>query len=239
MALEVFFTADDFGAGHDINQAVVCGHQKGALNAASLMMGQSATDDAAQLASENPGLQVGWHLHLCDSRPVTCAQWPWGGSPARAGWLIFFSRSARRLMEREVAAQWELFRATGLSCAFVNTHHHLHVHPTVHACLEEILGPRFEGWLRMGMPKPLGRDSAQTAGGRLTGWFYHRRRMQSSFRLSDTLWGIDRLFRMKAGEVRDALATLSDGLHEFMFHPRKLADDEDLNALLELKTVTG
>jgi hypothetical protein len=34
------------------------------------------------------------------------------------------------------------------------------------------------------------------------------------------LWGLDRLFRMDAREIRAAIDLLPDGFHEFMFHPR-------------------
>ncbi len=113
MNREILFIADDFGLSREANAAIVRAHREGALHGASLMMGQPATDDAVQLAKETPTLQVGWHLHLCDSRPVTAPAWPWGRSHWRAGFGIAFSPG---LMRREVRAQWELFRATGLRC---------------------------------------------------------------------------------------------------------------------------
>src|SRR2546425_3713684 len=119
MKLEIVFIADDFGLDADANRAIVRAHREGVLQGAALMMGQPGTDDAIALARENPALAVGWHLHLCHSQPVTCAAWPWGDSPTRAGWTIGLSSRARALMRQEVAAQWEMFRATGLPCAFV------------------------------------------------------------------------------------------------------------------------
>src|SRR6266481_4753194 len=77
---EVLFIADDFGMNPEVNRAIVHAHRHGALHGASLMMGQPATEDAVQLAQDNPDLQVGWHLHLCDSQPITRNVWPWGKS---------------------------------------------------------------------------------------------------------------------------------------------------------------
>ena len=110
---EVLFIADDFGMNAEVNRAVVQAHSRGVLHGASLMVGQTGTADAVRAARNNPGLRVGWHLHLDNSQPVTCAAWPWGDSYRRAGWAIRLSRQARQLMREEVRAQRELFRGRG------------------------------------------------------------------------------------------------------------------------------
>jgi predicted glycoside hydrolase/deacetylase ChbG (UPF0249 family) len=221
MAKEVVFVADDFGMSAAINDAILHAHTAGRLEGAALMMGQPGTDEAVRLARENPGLQVGWHLHITDSQPVTAARWPWGASPARAGWTIGLLPSARRLLEAEVARQWKLFQATGLPCQFINSHHHLHAHPFVFRTMRRVVGDRFPGWLRLGCPRyfpPHGPEAKIMA---LTDrLFMERRRKLSPWRTTDTLWGLDRLFRMDAREIRAAIDLLPDGFHEFMFHPR-------------------
>lgn len=232
MNVEILFVADDFGLSHETNAAIVCAHREGALRGASLMLGQAATAEAVELARQNPQLQIGWHLHLCQSRPLTRDAWPWGDAPARAGWAIGLSRCARELMRREIRAQWDAFAATGLPCAFVNSHHHLHIHPVVYDALLRAVPHDFGGWLRLGRP----RFFSASPRARLTqalAWSFRRR--ACPVRTSDTLWGIDRTFRMNAGEVRAAMAVLPAGLHEFMFHPRSLADDKDLAALMDLR----
>ena len=79
------FIADDFGLDEATNLAILRAHCAGALHGASLMLGQPGTDHAVALAREHPTLLIGWHLHLCDSRPATRSAWPWGASPGRAG----------------------------------------------------------------------------------------------------------------------------------------------------------
>ena len=236
MAKEVVFVADDLGMSAEINDAILHAHLDGCLDGAALMMGQPGTDEAVQLARKNPSLQIGWHLHLTDSQPVTTARWPWGASPARAGWAIGLLPSARRLMENEVARQWELFQSTGLPCAFVNSHHHLHAHPFVFRAMRRVLGDAVPGWLRLGRPCFFSSHSVTSAalalGDQL---FMNRRRRLSPWRTTDTLWGLDRLFRMDPREVRAALTALPDGFHEFMFHPRTRTCP-DTQCLLALKS---
>ena len=231
---EVVFTADDFGLSADINAAIIRAHCEGALHGASLMLGQPGTAEAVCLAREHPRLATGWHVHLCDSTPVTCREWPWGQSPARAGWAIGLSRQARELMHRELLAQWELYRATGLPCAFVNAHHHLHAHPIVYSALLAVLPREISPWLRLGAPRAF--PASTVRGGTVLEWLcWRQRRRHCLFRASDTLWGVDRIFHMQAQEVARAAVDLPPGLHEFVFHPRSCMSEADVECLIALK----
>jgi predicted glycoside hydrolase/deacetylase ChbG (UPF0249 family) len=235
MAKEVVFVADDFGMTPEINDAIVHAHTSGRLDGAGLMLGQPGTDEAVRLARENPGLQIGWHLHLTDSVPTTCPRWSWGASPARAGWAIGLLPSARRRMEDEVARQWQLFQETGLTCRFINSHHHLHVHPFVGRAVRRVVGTSFSGWIRLGRPRWFSRSLLQVLPDPFDALLLRPQRRLSPWRVTDTFWGLDRLFRMKAGEIRSAVATSPDGFHEFMFHPRTRTCPDTL-CLLDLKS---
>ena len=232
---EVIYVADDFGMSPEINDAIVHSHTSGRLQAAALMMGQPGTQDAIALARMHPGLQIGWHLHLTDSQPATTERWPWGASPARAGWSIGLLASARALMRREVHRQWNLFQATGLECRFINSHHHLHAHPFIYRTLHEVIGPRFAGWIRLGRPRFFHRRAPSEILFVAGDLVQARRRRLSPWRATDTLWGLDRLFHMKATEVHDAIDSLPAGFHEFLFHPRHRSCP-DTQCLLELNS---
>jgi hypothetical protein len=235
MAKELIFVADDFGVNSGINDAILYAHLSGHLTGAALMMAQPGTSEAVDMARANPSLQIGWHLHLADSIPATTEKWPWGSSPVRAGFTVGFSPSARELVRREIGRQWELFQATGLECRFINSHHHLHAHPYVYRTLLDIVGPRFSGWIRLGKPCAFDASALSLLWSTL-GWVYlDRRRRLSVWRTTDSLWGLDRVFRMNAAEIRSTLATLPDGFHEFLFHPRTRSCPDTL-CLLDLKS---
>jgi predicted glycoside hydrolase/deacetylase ChbG (UPF0249 family) len=230
---EIAYIADDFGLSDEANEAILHCWTHGVLTGTVLMMGQAATAAAVELAHENPGLEIGWHLHLVDSAPCTLDSWPWGASHTRAGVAMGLSPAARRAVLSEIEEQWRQFQATGLECRFANAHHHLHFHPFVRRNMIETMGDDFKGWLRWGRIACFS-GGASTLGYRLldlTMVAPHRGRLP--YRLSDSLWGVDRTFAMQADEVRRAQDTLGDGLHEFMFHPRRL-DDADARCLLDL-----
>jgi chitin disaccharide deacetylase len=116
--------ADDFGRSASINEAVVRAHREGILTTASLMVNEPACNEAVTLARENPRLGVGLHLALAED-------------PIAAGFRFFFKPGMRAQLRNEIRAQLEKFMATGLTLDHVNSHHHLHMHPTVIGLLLE------------------------------------------------------------------------------------------------------
>jgi predicted glycoside hydrolase/deacetylase ChbG (UPF0249 family) len=197
------------------------------------MLGQPATEAAIARARETPSLEVGWHVHLVDSRPCTLDRWPWDNSPARAGFALAFSRRARALVRDEIRAQWDAFCATGLRCGFVSGHHHLHIHPFVRSVVEETLPADFDGWIRWGEPRFFDAGASNALYGALHAVFQARKRW--SFKISTTLWGLDRVEAMDAAEIAAVVPALGEGLHEFMFHPRRRERDRDTECLMALR----
>jgi hopanoid biosynthesis associated protein HpnK len=133
-------TADDFGAALEVNEAVEAAHRNGILNAASLMVGASAAQDAVSRAKANPGLRVGLHVVLVDGRPIL----PVDQVPALvdnqglfrqdmvgAALAMLARPDARRQLVAEIAAQFAAYAETGLALDHVNAHKHFHLHPTI------------------------------------------------------------------------------------------------------------
>ena len=132
--------ADDFGSSVSVNRAVIEAHVRGVLTCASLMVGGEAWEEAVQLAGAHPSLGVGLHLTLACGRSVLPGkQIPHladqdgllDASPVRAGWRCFVNGLVRRDAEREIRAQFERFRNTGLPLDHVNGHLNMHLHPSV------------------------------------------------------------------------------------------------------------
>ncbi len=235
MPREIVFIADDFGLSDQVNEAIIHAHRHGALDGASLMLGQPATEAAVALAKEYPSLQIGWHLHLADSQPCTRSAWPWGHSPPAAGFAIGFSRKMRELVRHEIEYQWQGFVDTGLPCRFANSHHHLHIHPFIRKTMFETLPAEFSGWVRWGRPQFFGATPLRIGYRALDTLLQAPYRASLPFATSTTLWGVDRTFNMQQAEISAVLPSLGDGLHEFMFHPRQVESDHDTRCLVALR----
>jgi hopanoid biosynthesis associated protein HpnK len=136
--------ADDFGGSSSINAAVVRAHHEGILTSASLMVNGEAANEAVELARGNPRLGVGLHLSLvCGTSALARDAIPglvdergcFSGHVVAAGFRYFSRPRLRAPLEREIGAQFEKFRATGLKLDHVNGHLHFHLHPVVFAIL--------------------------------------------------------------------------------------------------------
>jgi len=132
--------ADDFGASDEVNEAIIRAHREGVLTSTSLMVTGDAFDNAVVLAKENPRLAVGIHLVTVVGKSVLAhSEIPsivdrmgrFSNDPVSAGLKYFFSSTARRELRREIRAQFEKFKATGLPLSHIDGHLHLHVHPVI------------------------------------------------------------------------------------------------------------
>lgn len=138
--------ADDFGRSRSINEAVIRAHREGVLTSASLMVNESSCAEAVELAKQNPKLGVGLHLTLLMGRSalppreipgLVNAQGEFSNDPVKVGFQYFFGRGLREQLRKEIHAQFDRFRATGLPLDHVNGHLHIHLHPTVFGILSE------------------------------------------------------------------------------------------------------
>jgi chitin disaccharide deacetylase len=136
----LILTADDFGLHERVNDAVERAHRHGVLTAASLMVGAPAARDAVERARRLPQLRVGLHLVLADGAAtlprneipaLVDAHGRFGDNMVRDGFRFFFLPHVRAQLAREIRAQFEAFKETGLALDHVNTHKHFHLHPTV------------------------------------------------------------------------------------------------------------
>ncbi|MFN7139693.1 MAG: hopanoid biosynthesis-associated protein HpnK [Limisphaerales bacterium] len=138
--------ADDFGLSSSANSAIIRAHQEGILTSASLMLNEPGSDEAIALARENPRLGIGLHLTLlCGHSTLPRNQIPnlvndqqeFCSNPAQVGFRYFFDRKLRDQLRAEIIAQFAKFRSIGVPLDHVDSHHHLHAHPTVFRILIE------------------------------------------------------------------------------------------------------
>ena len=132
--------ADDFGWSPRVNAAVIRAHTGGILTTASLMVAEAGWQEAVELARRTPSLGVGLHVATTFDRPLlpveqiphlVRAGGKFESNPVAAGLRYAFSRTVREELGREMEAQFERFRQTGLPWDHVDGHQHFHMHPTV------------------------------------------------------------------------------------------------------------
>jgi len=238
--LRLIFNGDDFGGALSINAAVIRAHEKGVLTSASLMVTGEAVEDAVLRAREHPTLAVGLHVVVTGARSVLPAtevphlvdvQGRLRGGPFLAGMHCFFSPTVRAELRREIVAQFERFRSTGLPLAHVDGHYLMHLHPAVFS----ILMPLAEQYGAPGLRLPrddlrltLALDRARLA--TKVAWvsvyallcrLAEGRLKRSTVAFTDRVYGLLQSGRMHERFVIGLLRGISPAVHsaELYFHP--------------------
>ena len=228
-------TADDFGAAVQVNDAVEQAHQHGILTAASLMVSAPAASDAVARAKANPRLRVGLHLVLVEGKPtlpassvpdLVDASGNFRTDMARSAANMFFFPKVRRQLEAEIDAQFDSFRATGLSLDHVNTHKHFHLHPTIAGAILRV-GKRY-GLRAIRVPlEPQAILAKAEPGTKLPSalatapWatLSRARLRNAGLRVPDQVFGLAWSGAMTAGRILGLIENLPDGLSEIYLHP--------------------
>ena len=238
MSKALIVTADDFGRSAPVNDAVVDAHVNGILTAASLMVTETALDDAVTRAKALPSLGVGLHMTLVDGIPalppsqipdLVDAKGHFTLDLVRLGASIYLRKSVQKQVKAEMRAQFELFKATGLKLAHVDSHHHYHLHPTVFELMLELALEYGAPGIRIPWEPPFLSWSARRdrMGARLFNGVFHWRRSERMRNLAsraglvvnERAFGLNDSGAMTADKVGSFLDVLPSGLSEIYSHP--------------------
>jgi hopanoid biosynthesis associated protein HpnK len=198
------------------------------------MVGGAAATDAVARARRLPQLRVGLHLVLVDGRPVLPAGESGGlvgrdgefdRNLLRAGLKFFFLPAVRRRLAREIRAQFEAFRATGLGLDHVDAHKHMQLHPSVARLLIAI--GRDYGMTAVRVPaEPAAPLRAAFPAERYRTPFYRpwveqlrRRLRRAGVAAADQVFGIAWSGGMTEERVLGLLPHLPAGISEIYCHP--------------------
>lgn len=152
-------TADDLGLTEGVNRAVIQAYSGGVVTATSLLAVGPAFDHAVHLLRSHPRLDVGAHLAIVGEDPPLLSATEVATLVDRRG---RFPRSYRKVcaraaagrldpddVRREMAAQLERIRDTGLTVTHVDTHQHTHLWPLVGRVVADLARDASVPWVRL------------------------------------------------------------------------------------------
>jgi hopanoid biosynthesis associated protein HpnK len=243
----IILNADDFGHSASVNAAVMRAHREGLLTSASLMVAGEAVEEAVALARETPTLAVGLHVVVAggqaalprrDISHVVDGRGCFPNDPLRLGLRYFLSGTAQQELSRELTAQFDRFAATGLPLTHVDSHLHMHMHPTVFNLLlplAEQYGakglrlPRDDLWLSLCYDRRRAGTKAAwaTVFGLLSRWCLGRLR-DCHLAVTQRVYGLMQSGQMQEAYVVKLLRCLKVPTAELYFHPATVAGGEDL-----------
>lgn len=235
---KLIVTADDFGLSPAVNQAVEQAFNEGILTTTSLMVGASEADDAVARAHRNPGLNIGLHVVVARGRSILPAgeipdlvdsDGNFSNNLFLSGIRMFFLPAVRRQLEKEIEAQFEKFKQSGLNLDHVNAHNHMHLHPTVFGLVLKV-GRKY-GVRSIRIPYepllPVWRAGGDSIIQRmfmalfLGPWIklLRTRTIRAGLNCNDYIFGLFDTGRMQTDRVMKLLPCLPDGISELYFHP--------------------
>ena len=215
-------TADDFGLDQSVNEAVEKAWRQGVLTAADLMVSAPAASDAIERARRMKGLGIGLHLVLTDGIPVlplkevgllTDSRGRFLDNMVLAGLRFFFNPRVRRQLVREIRAQFEAFKRTGLVLDHVSAHKHFHLHPTVLKFIIEI--GREYGLKSVRLPLEVNGPRGLIPWLKLMRWRLDKAGIQHN----DQIFGISGTGHMNESRMLDYMTQLEEGVTEIYCHP--------------------
>jgi hopanoid biosynthesis associated protein HpnK len=230
--------ADDFGLSPEVNAGIVRAHRDGILRSASLMVAEPAARAAAEMARDNPALDVGLHAVVCRGRSLLhasrlgAAVRPTGefiDSPVAAGMRYFFDRSMRAAMTDELRAQVERHLDLVGYLNHIDGHLNFHVHPLLADILVGLAveykvpcirlpRERVMTTLRLrqdNAPRKLVESIIFRTLSRRTGRMMADRGLTST----DALFGLHQSGHLSEDYIVGVLDRIRDGTTELYFHP--------------------
>jgi chitin disaccharide deacetylase len=230
--------ADDFGLSPEVNAGVIRAHRDGILGSASLMVAEPAAKAAAELARQNPALDVGLHAVVCRGRSILNAAHLPGAvdasghfleNPVLAGMRYFFDRSMRTKMTDELRAQVERHLDLVGYLNHIDGHLNFHVHPLFADILIELAAEYKVPCIRLpresvmttlrlrrnNIPSKLIESVIFRTLSRRT----RRMMAERGLRSTDALFGLHQSGHLDEDYIVSVIDKLRDGTTELYFHP--------------------
>lgn len=146
----LIINADDFGMSFEVNEGVKKAIDSGIVNNVSLMVNLPYFEDAVNFLRAHPEVSVGLHFNVTEGKPVL--------PPAEVGSLLneddsfhFWTSLVPRLVvkdakieevKKEFLAQYQKLEDTGLPITHIDSHHHLHLLPSLFKFFSQFAGER-------------------------------------------------------------------------------------------------
>jgi hopanoid biosynthesis associated protein HpnK len=202
------------------------------------MVSAPSVEDAINRAKSLPDLKVGLHLVLSNGKSTLPAseipalvdsESNFESNQVNSGIKMFFNAAAKYQLEKEIRAQFEAFKATGLMLDHVNAHNHMHMHPTVFDLILTIGSEYGLTAIRLPNEKPLesiiedGKDKFK----RNAQYFFLKPFISSmkkkcdvrDIKYNETIYGLHDSGHMNIDKLIRILPHIEEGVTEIYLHP--------------------
>lgn len=233
-------TADDFGMTKRINEGIAKAHREGIVTFLNYLPSGEAFDDAARVAKELALSEIGAHLALTETMPVTAPE-KIRSLITKDGWFyrdhnIFFFRFILGMVRREevyieLKNQLERLKDLNIPITNLSSHEHIHMMPAILEIfmrLAKEYGIPSMRYIRDDRPPARGLDIGEMKK-RLILRFFKKGMgeilRRGSIRHADHFRGFLDSGKLTEGTLIETIKSLEDGTTELASHPGFLSPE--------------
>lgn len=138
---KLIINADDFGMSREVNEGIKKGIKAGMINSVSVMVNMPYFKDASAFLKKFPRIAVGLHFNITEGHSIL--------KPKEVSSLLkednnfFFwkylvlklltKNCSLKQIENELRAQYNQLNKTGLHITHIDSHHHMHLYPSINS----------------------------------------------------------------------------------------------------------
>jgi len=137
---QLIINADDFGMSYEVNEGIKRCIEAGTVNSTSLLVNMPYFEDAVEYLRTKPNVSVGLHFNITEGKPIDL--------PAQRSTLIreddnfvhwvsltfklLTNNCSIKEIKYALTTQYEKLEKTGLPISHIDSHHHIHLYPSIY-----------------------------------------------------------------------------------------------------------
>jgi predicted glycoside hydrolase/deacetylase ChbG (UPF0249 family) len=231
---KLIINADDFGMSREVNEGTKKGIEQGIITSVSVMANMPFFEDAILFLKKHPRVSVGLHFNITEGKPLIFpkdAKNLIREDDSFYHWPQLVTRVASKTIKRteiemELKRQYVELKKTGLPITHIDSHHHIHLYPSIFKIvsafankekIQSLRGNYFNSWnLTLGVwKKPIVTQVIVNSALLLSNIRHaDRKHLYEINRFYDINWGKD----LSSKELLRILDNLPEGTTEFICH---------------------
>jgi predicted glycoside hydrolase/deacetylase ChbG (UPF0249 family) len=136
---KLIINADDFGMSNEVNEGTKEGIRQGIITSVSVMANMPYFDDAIRFLKKHPEVSVGLHFNITEGKSLILPKdaenlireddyfYHW---PQMIG-RVASKQIKQNEIEQELKKQYLALKNTGLQITHIDSHHHIHLYPSI------------------------------------------------------------------------------------------------------------
>ena len=136
---KLIINADDFGMSQEVNEGTKKGIEEGIITSVSLMANMPYFEDAVRFLKKHPRVSVGLHFNITEGKSLIFpkdAKNLLREDDSFYHWPQLIGRVAKKTIkpseiELELKKQYLTLKKTGLPVTHIDSHHHIHLYPSI------------------------------------------------------------------------------------------------------------